>query len=146
MEGTWARTLVQEDPTYHRATKLLSLCATTTEGLEPRVCTRQKEKPLQWGAWAPQWRAASTLSSWRTPVHSNKDPVQPKINKKLQRNKKKECELLMRTWYPHSTWGLSSLTLSFISSLSTHGQEYSSEKEPGKSRPDCVLQMPNPLS
>ena len=42
VQGTWIQSLVQEDPTCHRATK-----PTTTESLHPRVRALQEEKPLQ---------------------------------------------------------------------------------------------------
>ena len=63
MQGTRVRSLVREDPTYHRATKpvpqllslrsrarepqLLSPRAATTEARMPRACALQQEKPAQ---------------------------------------------------------------------------------------------------
>ena len=38
--------------------QLLSPCATTTEACAPRAHALLQEKPLQWEACAPQWRAA----------------------------------------------------------------------------------------
>ena len=87
MQGTRVGALFQEDPTCHRAIKpvrhnywdcalepvshnywslrsrgrapqLLSPRATTTEARAPRARAPQQEKPLQWEARAPQWRAA----------------------------------------------------------------------------------------
>ena len=48
--------------------RLLSLCITTTEARAPRAC-------------APQRRVAPARRNSRKPASSNKDPVQPKINK-----------------------------------------------------------------
>ena len=93
MQGTWVRALVLEDPTSRGATKparhnywarapqLLSPHATTTEAHMPRAHAPQKEKPLQWEAHTPQWRVAPARRDKTKPVHSNKDPTQPKINK-----------------------------------------------------------------
>ena len=50
---TWVRSLVWEDPTCHRATKLL----------HPRTCVQQQKKPLQLQARALQGKAV--------PVHRN---------------------------------------------------------------------------
>ena len=61
VQGTQVLSLVQEDPTCHRATKpvchyycsrahepqLLSLHATTTEACTPRAHVPQQEKPMQ---------------------------------------------------------------------------------------------------
>ena len=49
MQGTRVRSLVQEDPTCHGATKpqLLSPHAATTEARAPRARALQQEKPLQ---------------------------------------------------------------------------------------------------
>ena len=85
MQGTQVRSLVWEDPTCHRATKLvrhnywayapqllkpmrpraralqlLSLRAATTEARVPRARAPQQEKPPQGEARAPQWRVATT--------------------------------------------------------------------------------------
>ena len=97
MQGTRVRALVQEDPTGHGATKpvhhnywaraprarapqLLSPRATTTEAHVPRACALQQEKPPQWEAHAPQ-RIVPARHNQRKPANSNKDPMQPKINK-----------------------------------------------------------------
>ena len=82
MQGTRVRSLVWEDPTWHRATKpvhhnywahtlepvshnywahepqLLTPRATATEAQAPRAHAPQQEKPPQWEACAPQWRVA----------------------------------------------------------------------------------------
>ena len=55
VQGTWIQSLVQEDPTCHRATK-----PTTTESLHPRVCALQEEKPLQEETCAPQLEETCT--------------------------------------------------------------------------------------
>ena len=56
MQGTWVQSLVQENPTCHRATKsvatttepeLKSLGDTATEVCVPTACALQQEKPLQ---------------------------------------------------------------------------------------------------
>ena len=67
-QGTWIRSLVQEDPTCCRATKarspqLLSQCSRacelpSTEPMSPRVCALQQEKLPQWEARTLQWRGA----------------------------------------------------------------------------------------
>ena len=44
MQGTWVRSLVQEDPTCHGVTKLR---ATTTEAFVPKARAPQQEKPPQ---------------------------------------------------------------------------------------------------
>ena len=80
MQGTWVRSLVQEDSTCHGAAKPVhhnywactlepmshnywSLQATTTENHMPRARALQQEKPPQWEACAPQQREA--------PAHRN---------------------------------------------------------------------------
>ena len=81
MQGTRVRALVQEDPTYRRATKPVhhnywacalehvshnywSLHATTTEARAPRARAPQ-EKPPQWEAHAPQRRVAPARRNHR---------------------------------------------------------------------------------
>ena len=69
-QGTWVRSLVREDSTCHGATKphvpqLLSLCAATTEAIEPVLHKKR-----------------SQLTATReSPRDSNTDPLQPKLNK-----------------------------------------------------------------
>ena len=60
---------------------LWSLQATITEAHAPRAHAPQQEKPLQWKAHAPQRRVAPAHHNYRKPALSNKDPMQPKINK-----------------------------------------------------------------
>ena len=84
MQGTRVRSLVQEDPTCHGATKpmchnywacalqpvshdywasepqLLDPHATATEAHVPRACVLQQEKPPKWEARAPQRRVSPT--------------------------------------------------------------------------------------
>ena len=91
MQGTRVRALVQEAPTCHRAIKpthhnywacepqLLSPRATTTEARTPRARALQQEKP-------PQWEARA---------HRNEDPMQPKIKKKKDKIKSRECDICM---------------------------------------------------
>ena len=77
-QGTWVQSLVQEDPTWRRATKPVhhNYWACTVEPvshnhwarmpqlLKPECLARahapQQEKPPQWEAHAPQWRVAPT--------------------------------------------------------------------------------------
>ena len=87
MQETGARSLFQEDPTCHKATKpvhlgcwawepkVLSPCATWLQSMCSRARALQREKPLQWEALALQQRAAS--------AHSSEDPAQPKTGKVL---------------------------------------------------------------
>ena len=67
VQGTRVRSLVQEDPTYHGATKPVCqnywACTTTTEACAPRAHAPQQEKPLLWEACAPRWRVP--------PAHGN---------------------------------------------------------------------------
>ena len=103
MQGMRVWALVREDPTCHGA---LSPCATTTEPVlwSPRATTTepalwspqattaeacvpgarapQQGRPLQWEARTPQPGVSPTPHNWRKPVHSNKDPTQPKIKMK----------------------------------------------------------------
>ena len=55
--------------------------ATATEARAPRARAPQQEKPPQWEARARQQRVAPARRNYRKPVHSNKDAMQPKINK-----------------------------------------------------------------
>ena len=92
MQGTWVRSLVQADPTCHRA---ITSIPTTTEPSCHRAGALQQEKRLQWEAWAPQLTSSPhLLFYWRKPKCSNEEPVQPKtkINKSL-------CQ----TEYDHNT-------------------------------------------
>ena len=79
VQGTRVRALVWEDPTCRGATKPVShnywACASG-------ACAPQRERPRQWEARAPRWRAAPTRRNWRKPSHRNEDPTQPKIKKK----------------------------------------------------------------
>ena len=59
MQGTWVQSLVQEDPTWHRATKPVrhNYWAHMPQVLKPacsRACAPQQEKLLQWEAHALQ--------------------------------------------------------------------------------------------
>ena len=58
--------------------QLLSPCAATSEAHRPRAHTPQQDKPPQWEALTLQQRVAPTHHNQRKPVHSNRDPVQPK--------------------------------------------------------------------
>ena len=103
MQGTEIWSLVQEDPTYHGATKpmchnywtcaleptccsywahvpqVLNPRAATTEACLPRSRAPQQEKPPQWEAETPQRRVDLARRNWRKPAQSNEDPTQPKI-------------------------------------------------------------------
>ena len=98
VQGTRVQSLVREDPTCHGATKPLhhgywacalelasrnywSLRTRTAEARAPGAGARPQEKPPQWEARAPKRRVDPAVCNWRTPVHSNEDPMQPKINK-----------------------------------------------------------------
>ena len=61
---------------------LWSSWVTTADAHAPRARVPQWEGPPQWEACAPQLRVAPAGCNWRKPTHSNKDPMQPKINKK----------------------------------------------------------------
>ena len=78
MQGTWVRSLVQQDSTCCGAAKPVChnywTCALEPSGcnywahmpqvlkaVHPRACALQQEKPPQWEACAPQWRVAPTL-------------------------------------------------------------------------------------
>ena len=86
MQGTRVRALVWEDPTCRGATRPVShnywACASG-------ACAPQEERPRQWEARAPRWRVAPTCRNWRKPSHRNEDPTQPKINKWINKIKKK---------------------------------------------------------
>ena len=90
IQGTWVRALVWEDPTCRGGTKLmrhnywacaLELASHNYWACAPRACAPQQEKPPQWEVHALQWRVAPARCNKRKPVHSNEDPMQPKINK-----------------------------------------------------------------
>ena len=75
MQGTWVRSLVQEDPTYKRAAKP-ERC--NYLALEPMLRNKEShcdEKPMH------NQRVAPACHNWRKPVNSHEDPLQPKINK-----------------------------------------------------------------
>ena len=67
MQGTWVWSLVQEDPTCHRA---------TTEAHAPRACAPQQEKPPQGEAQAPQLQLPILARTRENPTHNNEDPAQ----------------------------------------------------------------------
>ena len=119
MQGTWVRSLVQEDPTCHRATKPVHhnywACAlepashnywsprdTTTEACVPRARAPRQNKPPQWEARAPQRRVTPTRRNQRKPVCSNEDPTQPKINTYIHKKKNYlEVPEIKVIWYWH---------------------------------------------
>ena len=104
MQETRVWSLVQEDPTCHRATKLMShnywTCALDPASRNywahvpqllkpscPRSSAPQQEKPPQWEAWALQWRVAPTCHNQRKSVLCNKNPAKP-INRQILFKKK----------------------------------------------------------
>ena len=97
MQETQVWSLVQEDPTYHGATKLQ---ATSTKympqllSLHPRAkklqlrkpaCPRarvlQQEKPPQWETPAPQLQRGTHSPQLEKSPGSIEDPGEPKINR-----------------------------------------------------------------
>ena len=46
----------------------------------PTACAPQQEKPAQQESHTPQRRVVPALPKERKPVHSSKEPVQPKLN------------------------------------------------------------------
>ena len=77
MQETWIQSLIQEDPTYCRATKPIHhnywACA-----LELML---HNEKPQQWEAHAPQLERSSRSPQLEKSPCSSKDPARPQINK-----------------------------------------------------------------
>ena len=101
MPGTQVPSLVREDCTCRRAAK--SMCCSYW-ACECRACALQQEKPPQWEALTPQ--LASSPHSPQLPMHSNKDTVQPEINKD---EKKRNC---------YSSIAVSSVSLEFATGYS----------------------------
>ena len=95
MQGTRVRALVQEDPMccgvaepvhhHYWACALAPVChnywACVVEARAPGACAPQQERPLQWEACTPWQRVSPARRNWRKLARSNKDPMQPKINK-----------------------------------------------------------------
>ena len=82
LQGAGVRSLVQEYSVSHNYwAHTLELVSPNCWAHAPRACGLQQEKLQQWEACAPQWRVPPSRHNWRKPTHSNKDPVQPKINK-----------------------------------------------------------------
>ena len=89
MQGTWVWSLVLENPTHHRATKpvhhnywacALEPTSHSTEAHPPTACVHStrshcSEKPSNCDEEQPP------RCGERKPVQSNRDPVQPRINK-----------------------------------------------------------------
>ena len=89
-QGTWVRSLVWENSSCCGATEPVchNYWAHAPEPISCNywACVLQVLKPthlqpLQWEAYTPQWRVASTHCNQRKPVCSNKDPAQPKLIK-----------------------------------------------------------------
>ena len=79
-EGTWVQSLVREDSTCHRATKLRApqLLKLTC----PRARALQEEKPLQSEPRAPQLESSPcSLQQEKTPSQQQR-PAQPKVKNK----------------------------------------------------------------
>ena len=76
MQGTWVQFLVWEDPRCCRSTKPLHH---NYWGLKPEsLCSTRKT--LQWETQTPQRTVVPAHGNKRTPEHSNKDTVKPKMN------------------------------------------------------------------
>ena len=56
-----------------------------TEPMSPRAPALQQEKQLQWEARAPQLETSPCFPSLEKSLHSNKDIVQPKVNKIIRK-------------------------------------------------------------
>ena len=88
MQETWVWSLVQEDPTRCRTTnpehhnyRAQALKAVSWNYWRPRVHALQQDKSPQWEAHALQLKSSSHLQQLEKSLCSNKDPVQPKLNK-----------------------------------------------------------------
>ena len=81
----------------HAAEQLLSLCSSSQDSqllkpLHPWALAPQQEKPLEWEAHAPQLVKSPP---------SNKDPMQPKINKQKEYSISSSLTILGITGYTH---------------------------------------------
>ena len=80
MQGMRVWSLVQEDPTHHRATKPIHHNSRAHVpqplSLSPGACAPQQERPLQWEPHAPQLLAERSPSSLQL-----ERGQQPKVNK-----------------------------------------------------------------
>ena len=65
--GTWVRSLVQEDPTCHKATKPMGLSCWAHV---PRVWALQQEKPLQQEAHTPQLESSPRPPKLKESTHT----------------------------------------------------------------------------
>ena len=73
--------------------ELLSPYSATTEAWVPKAHALQQEKPVQWEAHALQQEQTLLATTRESPMHSNKDPEQLKINKYIfKREKEREKE------------------------------------------------------
>ena len=94
IQGTQVQSLLQEDCTWHRATKPMHHnCWASTL----RARALHQEKPLKQEACTPQWRGVPACRNWRKPTRSNEDPVQPKLKINLKKEPL-ECTEVIDTW------------------------------------------------
>ena len=99
MQEKWVWSLIQLDPTCHKAIKPMChnywACALEPRNhnhwahiqqllkpTHPRAHALRREKPLQWGAHAPQQRVAQLTTTRESPHASTKTLVQPKKKQK----------------------------------------------------------------
>ena len=99
MQGTWVWFLVQEDPTYHRATKprkpqLLSPYTTPTKTPAPRAHALQQKKLLQWEACAPKLENRPCFLQLEKAHIQQQRPSATKNKQIKSRGKKKKLALL----------------------------------------------------
>ena len=92
--STWARvSQLLSLRSGAREPRLLSPRATTPEVRPRRARVLQRGRQSQWEAHAPQLGVAFACCSWRETAFSNKDPMQPKINKLIKKKKKESLTL-----------------------------------------------------
>ena len=102
MQETWVWSLIQEDPTYHRATKPVH-CKYWACALEPRNYNH-------WSPWALKPMLHDKRShhnekpehhNERKPTHSSEDPTQPKItNQYIKLFVKRSKIYFFKKWDP----------------------------------------------
>ena len=105
--GATVWSLVQEDPTCHRATKHMSHNY-GAHGLQPlkpmcpRACVQQQEKPPQWEAGAPQWSVAPHSPQLEKAHAATKTQhSQKQTNQSIKKtSKERHCRLKMESPVP----------------------------------------------
>ena len=78
--GTWVQPLVQEDPTYHRATKQERYKYWSLHALEPVLCKKRsrRNKPTQREeGWSQLTTTREAQSSNEEPVYCKEHPAKP---------------------------------------------------------------------